>query len=73
MTNNLLLGDKSSVVTMQTRDSEQLGGEGSLFQCPVCQKRYTRAWVLKGHMRTHTGVKPYKCPFAGCKYEYADR
>jgi hypothetical protein len=31
------------------------------FQCPECDKKFTRRHNLNSHLRTHTGVKPFKC------------
>jgi Zinc finger, C2H2 type len=42
-------------------------------QCAVCGKHFSRSWLLKGHMRTHTGERPYRCPFVGCERAFADK
>ena len=42
-------------------------------QCAVCGKHFSRSWLLKGHMRTHTGERPYRCPHAGCDRAFADK
>ena len=32
-----------------------------LYECDICNKRFTRGSHLVRHTRTHTGEKPYKC------------
>ena len=42
-------------------------------RCNICKKSFSRSWLLKGHMRTHTGERPYRCPQSGCDKSFADK
>jgi predicted RNA-binding Zn-ribbon protein involved in translation (DUF1610 family) len=39
--------------------------------CPHCGETFHRAWVFKGHLRVHTGERPFACPV--CQRAFADR
>ncbi|KAL3417404.1 hypothetical protein PVAG01_11404 [Phlyctema vagabunda] len=35
------------------------------FQCSLCPKRFTRAYNLRSHLRTHTDERPFICNICG--------
>ncbi|KAF2347375.1 Zinc finger C2H2-type [Trinorchestia longiramus] len=51
-------------------DSPATRATGNTFKCSICYKDFGRNWLLKRHMRTHTGEKPYACGFCDYRSSY---
>ena len=42
-------------------DSKRAQKHPATFQCSLCPKRFTRAYNLRSHLRTHTDERPFIC------------
>merc|ERR1711939_192378 len=58
----------------ETSEGGSTGGGGgskrtqkhpATFQCSLCPKRFTRAYNLRSHLRTHTDERPFVCSVCG--------
>jgi len=45
--------------------SEKRQKHEATFQCTLCPKRFTRAYNLRSHLRTHTDERPFVCTVCG--------
>ena len=41
------------------------------YPCPLCDIRCSNNGQLQGHLRIHTGEKPFQCTFDGCERRFA--
>ena len=41
------------------------------FPCPLCDIRCSNNGQLQGHLRIHTGERPYRCSYEGCDRRFA--
>ncbi|KAI0184188.1 hypothetical protein EV127DRAFT_312797, partial [Xylaria flabelliformis] len=45
--------------------SKRVQKHPATFQCNLCPKRFTRAYNLRSHLRTHTDERPFVCTICG--------
>ncbi|KAG0143764.1 hypothetical protein CROQUDRAFT_32511, partial [Cronartium quercuum f. sp. fusiforme G11] len=43
------------------------------FGCPICDKRFARAFNLQTHIGTHQGIRPFDCPVNECFKSFSRR
>ncbi|KAG5982396.1 hypothetical protein E4U55_001935 [Claviceps digitariae] len=66
----------NNVIALRLADPEYQGGSEpgaakrvqkhpATFQCTLCPKRFTRAYNLRSHLRTHTDERPFVCTVCG--------
>lgn len=46
-------------------DVKRVQKHPATFQCNLCPKRFTRAYNLRSHLRTHTDERPFVCSVCG--------
>lgn len=46
-------------------DNKRVQKHPATFQCTLCPKRFTRAYNLRSHLRTHTDERPFVCTICG--------
>lgn len=47
------------------KNIERVHRHPATFQCTLCAKRFTRAYNLQLHLRTHTEERPFVCAICG--------
>ena len=65
-------GNGCSAEAAGNQGESGLSGE-TRNKCGVCSRVFTRSWLLKGHMRTHTGERPFRCTWPQCQRAFADK
>ncbi|KAH8697158.1 hypothetical protein BGW36DRAFT_358963 [Talaromyces proteolyticus] len=53
---------RSGATTSESRRTQK---HPATFQCTLCPKRFTRAYNLRSHLRTHTDERPFVCTVCG--------
>lgn len=49
----------------ESSSSKRTQKHPATFQCSLCPKRFTRAYNLRSHLRTHTDERPFVCSVCG--------
>jgi hypothetical protein len=52
-------------VAADNGNSKRVQKHPATFQCTLCPKRFTRAYNLRSHLRTHTDERPFVCTVCG--------
>ncbi|XP_052863957.1 testis-specific zinc finger protein topi [Anopheles cruzii] len=70
----ITLHGKSSIKTEVKQEPDNAsGGLVRPYLCDKCGKTYTQSSHLWQHLRFHNGVRPFECPFDGCKRSFTIR
>ncbi|EXJ81688.1 hypothetical protein A1O1_07753 [Capronia coronata CBS 617.96] len=57
--------DPSRPTASPSGTSTRVQKHPATFQCTLCPKRFTRAYNLRSHLRTHTDERPFVCTVCG--------
>lgn len=61
----LNLADPEYQATTPDGNTKRVQKHPATFQCTLCPKRFTRAYNLRSHLRTHTDERPFVCTVCG--------
>jgi hypothetical protein len=61
----LRLADPEYQAAQDNGNTKRVQKHPATFQCTLCPKRFTRAYNLRSHLRTHTDERPFVCTVCG--------
>ncbi|KAI1176821.1 hypothetical protein F4777DRAFT_233292 [Nemania sp. FL0916] len=61
----LRLADPEYQAAQDSGSTKRVQKHPATFQCTLCPKRFTRAYNLRSHLRTHTDERPFVCTVCG--------
>ncbi|KID74695.1 C2H2 finger domain transcription factor crzA [Metarhizium brunneum] len=61
----LRLADPEYQNSPESGSTKRVQKHPATFQCTLCPKRFTRAYNLRSHLRTHTDERPFVCTVCG--------
>ncbi|KAI9899581.1 hypothetical protein N3K66_006042 [Trichothecium roseum] len=61
----LRLADPEYQAAQESGSTKRAQKHPATFQCTLCPKRFTRAYNLRSHLRTHTDERPFVCTVCG--------
>lgn len=61
----LRLADPEYQNSQEAGTRQRVQKHPATFQCTLCPKRFTRAYNLRSHLRTHTDERPFVCTVCG--------
>ncbi|MBE3045053.1 C2H2-type zinc finger protein, partial [Candidatus Bathyarchaeota archaeon] len=61
----LRLADPEYQNSQESGNPKRIQKHPATFQCTLCPKRFTRAYNLRSHLRTHTDERPFVCTVCG--------
>lgn len=59
------LADPENHSSQEAGSAKRVQKHPATFQCTLCPKRFTRAYNLRSHLRTHTDERPFVCTVCG--------